>query len=105
MRLDLTVNIPTMISIAALIATTAAAGVGLYMNLDKRQMATDFAVATLQQRIEKNEIALTTLKNEQTAQTQVLRAEIRSDISEIKALLNQVIFSRQGQPQLKEWRK
>lgn len=105
MRVDLTINIPTMISIAALIVTTSATGVGLYYSLDKRQAATDYAVSTLVQRVEKSEAAVAALKLEQAAQNQTLRNDIKSDISEIKGMLNEVIFGRRPSAQLKEWRK
>jgi hypothetical protein len=107
MRVDLTINIPTMISIAMLIVTTSATGIGLYYNLDKRQMATDFAVATQQQRIEKIEASVTALKTEQAGQNAALRGEMKSDITEIKDLLNRLIFAppSQQQRQLREWSK
>lgn len=115
MRLDLTINLPTLISIAVLIVTTSATGVGLYYSLDKRQMATDFAVTALSQRLDKNELAVSALKTEHAVQTQALRGEMRGDISEIKDLLNRLIFAPQGvsqqqqqnqqRHQLKEWSK
>lgn len=107
MRVDLTINIPTMISIAVLIVTTSATGVGLYYNLDKRQMATDFAVASQTQRIDKIEASVSALKAEQAGQNAQLRGEMKSDITEIKDLLNRLIFapSSQQQRQLREWSK
>jgi hypothetical protein len=115
MRVDLTINLPTIISIAVLIVTTSATGVGLYYSLDKRQMATDFAVTALSQRLDKNELAVSALKTEHAVQTQALRGEMRSDITEIKDLLNRLIFAPQGvsqqqqqhqqRQQLKEWSK
>lgn len=108
-RVDLTVNIPTMLSIAALIVTVSASGVGLYYNLDKRQTATDFAVANLAQRLDKTEAALISLKADQVGQNATLRGEMKSDISEIKGLLNRLIFagppSAPTQRQLREWSK
>lgn len=116
MRLDLTINLPTIISIAVLIVTTSATGVGLYYSLDKRQMTTDFAVTVLAQRVDKNELAVAALKTEYAVQNQALRGEMRSDIGEIKDLLNRLIFAPQNSPQqqqqaqqqrqrLKEWSK
>lgn len=109
MRVDLTINIPTMISIAALVVTISATGVGLYYNLDKRQMATDFAVATLAQRLDKTELALATMKGDQAMQNATLRTEMKADITEIKGMLNRLIFapapSQQQQRQLREWSK
>jgi hypothetical protein len=109
MRVDLTINIPTLISIAVLIVTISASGVGLYYNLDKRQLATEFAIQTLSQRLDKTEAALTTLKADQVGQNTALRSEMKSDITEIKGMLNRLIFapttSVQQQRQLREWSK
>lgn len=106
-RVDLTVNIPTMISIAVLIVTTSATGVGMYYNLDKRQMMTDMAVQSLSQRIDKNDAALMAMKADQANANVTLRGELKSDITEIKGLLNRLIFpsSSQQQRQLREWSK
>lgn len=106
-RVDLTVNIPTMISIAVLIVTTSATGVGMYYNLDKRQMMTDMAVQSLSQRIDKNDAALMAMKADQANANVTLRGELKSDITEIKGLLNRLIFpsSSNQQRQLREWSK
>lgn len=107
-RVDLTVNIPTMISIAVLIVTTSATGVGMYYNLDKRQMMTDMAVSTLSQRIDKTEASLAAMKADQTGANAALRVEMKSDITEIKGLLNRLIFNPSTptqQRQLREWSK
>lgn len=106
-RVDLTVNIPTMISIAVLIVTTSATGVGMYYNLDKRQMMTDMAVQALSQRIDKTEASLASMKADQANANVTLRGELKSDITEIKGLLNRLIFPSSGsqQRQLREWSK
>lgn len=93
MRVDLTINLPTIITILVLIVTTGAFGVGLYSSLDKRQMSTEFEIIKLSQRIEENRINVGILKNEQTVQTSNLRSEMKNDIGEIKDLLNRIIFS------------
>ena len=102
---DLSINIPTMISILVLIVSTSATGVGLYYNLDKRQMATDYAVANLTTRVEKAEGALTAIKVEQGASNDRLRADVKADLSEIKGQLDRLIFNPppQAQRQLREW--
>jgi hypothetical protein len=109
MRVDLTLNIPTLITLATLVVTISASGVGLFYNLDKRQMATDFAVSVLQQRIEKNEAAIAALRVDQAASNVTLRADVKSDIGEIKGMLNQLIFAPRStasqQRQLREWSK
>lgn len=103
--LDLTVNVPTMLTILVLIVSTSATGVGLYYNLDKRQMATDYAVANLTSRVEKAEGALTAIKVEQGASNDRLRADVKSDLAEIKGQLDRLVFGAPQQPQrqLREW--
>jgi hypothetical protein len=106
MRVDLTINIPTMISILVLIVTTAGTGVGLYINLDKRQMATDYAVSNLTMRVEKVESTLTVIKAEQATTNSSLRTEMKQDLAEIKDQLNRLIFAPvppNRQRQLREW--
>jgi hypothetical protein len=109
MRVDLTLNIPTLITLATLVVTISATGVGLYYNLDKRQMATDFAVSVLQQRVEKNEAAVAALRIDQANSNAALRTDVKGDIAEIKGMLNQLIFAPRPSPsqqrQLREWSK
>lgn len=102
---DLSINIPTMISILVLIVSTSATGVGLYYNLDKRQMATDYAVANLTSRVEKAEASLTAIKVEQGASNDRLRADVKESLAEIKGQLDRLVFGGQAQPQrqLREW--
>jgi hypothetical protein len=91
------------------VVTISATGVGLYYNLDKRQMATDFAVSVLQQRVEKNEAAVAALRIDQANSNAALRTDVKGDIAEIKGMLNQLIFapraSQSQQRQLREWSK
>lgn len=112
MRVDLTLNIPTLITIATLVISISGTGVGIYMNLDKRQMSTEFALSVLQQRVEKNEAAVAALRVDQAASNATLRTDVKADIAEIKGMLNQVIFAPQPQRmtpqqqrQLREWSK
>lgn len=106
-RVDLTVNIPTMLTMAAMIVTTSAWGVGIYANLDKRQMMTEVAISTLSQRIDRVESNVNNVKLDQTAASKTLREEMKTEMGEIKAMLNQIIFSSPtvSQRQLKEWSK
>lgn len=103
--LDLTINVPTMLTILMLIVTTSATGVGLYYNLDKRQMATDYTVANLTTRVEKAESALTAIKVEQGASNDRLRTDVKSDLAEIKGQIDRLVFGATPQPQrqLREW--
>lgn len=108
MRVDLSINIPTILSILGLVSAVFATGIGIYSDLDKRQMRTDIAVAEIRVRLDKTELAISNVKSEQIAQTATLRGEIRSDIGDIKEMLNRVIFGGNAvdRRQLdKEWRK
>lgn len=104
-RIDLTINVPTMISIFVLIVSTSAACVGTYYNMDKRQMATEFVVQNLTSRVEKAEANIAAVKTDQSVQVAQLRAEVKGDLSEIKGLLNQLMLGGSQQRQLREWRK
>ncbi len=99
-RVDLTLNIPTLIMIATLIVTTSATGVGMYYNLDKRQMMLEIAMTSLVQRVDK-------LEGNQVSANNNLRTELKTDIAELKGMLNRVIFAppTTSQRQLKEWSK
>lgn len=109
MRMDFTLNVPSMLTMLGMIVSTAVAGVSIYQDLKDRQMTTNFAVVAQAQRIEKIEISLGQLKLEQNSRNTELRAEIKSDIADIKDMLNSVIFGGPGRNHsnttLREWRK
>jgi hypothetical protein len=102
---DLTINIPTMITILVLIVSTSATGVGLYYNLDKRQTATDYAVANLTTRVERVEGSVNSIKTDQALSNDRLRSEMKADLAEIKGQLEHLIFNPppNTQRQLREW--
>jgi hypothetical protein len=99
-RVDLTINIPTMITLFLIVVSSSATGIGMYYQMDKRQMMTDLAVATLVERVNK-------LEGNQISANNSLRTELKTDIAEIKGMLNRVIFAppTTSQRQLKEWSK
>lgn len=103
LRLDLTINIPTMISLLVLIFSVSAWGVGIYYNFDKRHMQTEYAVANLNARVEKVENSVAAIKADQATTNSNLRTEIKADLAEIKGQINQLIFTPQQQRQLREW--
>lgn len=106
MRLDFTLNIPTIVSVLGTISAVCAWGIGIYSELDKRQIRTDIAVADIRMRLDK-------VEGNARDTTIQLRADMKADIGEIKGMLNQIIFN--GTPvqrnqhstreQLNEWRK
>lgn len=111
MRVDLTINIPTILSIIGLVSAVFATGIGIYSDLDKRQMRTDLAVAEIRTRLDKTETAISSVKADQAAATAALRAETKGDIIEIKDLLNRLIFGGRETPERrprqleKDWSK
>lgn len=108
MRFDPTINIPTIIALTVLIVSTTTGGISLYSAIDKRTMATEFAIQVQAGRIDKIETTIGLIKTEQATRTTELRAETRSDIREIKDMLDRLIFPQQqraAQTRLKEWSK
>lgn len=106
-RFDLTINLPTMITLAVLTVTVSAWGVGIYSSLDKRQMMTDLAVTALAQRVDRVEGTINSVRADQIAASKTLREDMKTEMSEIKGMLNQIIFRNPStsQRQLKEWSK
>lgn len=98
MRVDLTINIPTILSILGLVSAVFVTGIGIYSDLDKRQMRTDIAVAEIRTRLDKTEVAITSVRTDQATQTATLRGEMKGDIIEIKDMLNRLIFSGRDAP-------
>lgn len=99
-RVDLTINIPTMITLFLIVVSSSATGIGMYYQMDKRQMMTDLALSTLTERVNK-------LEGSQSRANDNLRTELKTDIAELKGMLNRVIFAppTTSQRQLKEWSK
>lgn len=94
MKLDLTVNVPTMVTLLAFVVSSVTAGVRIYNDLDARLTRASYDIAALQTRAQSAEAALAAVKTEQNAQMQTLRAEIRADLTEIKGSINSLLFSR-----------
>lgn len=111
MRVDFTVNIPTLMTLIASFIALASTGVSLYFGLDKRQLASEIEITKLAQRMDKNESALNSVKADSSQQIEALRRDMRSDNAEIKDMLNRIIFrdpqARMSPPQqqLNDWRK
>ncbi len=101
-RVDLTINIPTIISVIGLCSAVFVTGIGIYSDLDKRQMRTDIAVAEIRARLDKTETAITAVKTDQAAATATLRGEMKGDIIEIKDMLNRLIFGGSAPPERRQ---
>lgn len=106
-RMDFSLNIPTMIALLGMVASTTVAGFTVYKDLSDRQNAASFAINSQAQRLDKVESAVNQLKLDQTTRNNELRSEIKSDIAEIKIMLNEVIFGRRVAPnhQLRDWKR
>lgn len=108
MRFDPTINIPTIIALTVLIVSTTTGGISLYSAIDKRTMATEFAIQVQAGRIDKIELALGNVKSEQITLGTQIRSETKADIREIKDMLDRLIFPQQqraAQNRLKDWSK
>ena len=112
MRMDFTLNIPTMLSIIAMVGAIGGTTLTFYSGLKEKQMQTDFEIAKLVQRVDKVEGAVVKVGSDQVSQQATLRAEMKGDISEIKEMLNRLIFGGQSAPpppsrqqHLNEWRR
>lgn len=93
-KFDLTINVPTILTLGAFVVSSTVAGMRLYHDIDSRVTRTSYEVSTLQERVRTFEATLAAVKTDQNAQIQTLRAEIRSDLSEIKGTLNNLLLSR-----------
>jgi len=108
MRVDLTINIPTIMSMIGFAAGAGIFGINLYNEVKDRQVKTEYIVASLGQRVEKTELLITQVKTDQATQTATLKTEMKTDITEIKDLLNRLIFGGSAvapNRQLKDWSK
>lgn len=113
MRMDFTLNIPTMLSIVAMVAAIGGTTLTFYSDLKEKQLTTNFEIAKISQRMDKAEGAIAKVGTDQVQQQATLRAEMKGDISEIKDLLNRLIFGgtpapqtrQQPQQHLNEWRR
>ncbi len=103
LKLDLTVNVPTIISLIVLTASAVTTGFRVYQELDARTTKNAYELQTLRDRVVGAEASVAALKQETGASAQALRAEIKQDLAEIKNTLNDLAFGRRGAPQLREW--
>jgi len=106
-RFDLTINLPTMMMLVTAIVTTSAWGVGVYAEFDRRMVMTELAMTALAQRVDRVEGTINSVRVDQVAASKTLRDDMKSEMSEIKGMLNQIIFRNPSvsQRQLKEWSK
>lgn len=103
MRLDLTVNVPTILTLCTMTLGGLTAGVRLYNDLDDRTTRNSYELVTLREKVTAVEGSLVSLKTETGATAQALRAEIKADLAEIKSTLNDIAFGRRTGATARDW--
>ncbi|MNK80461.1 hypothetical protein D3C87_1001760 [compost metagenome] len=102
-KLDFTINIPTLISIITLSAGLATWGVRTYYEMSARTDRNTYDLAVLQDRIRTVETQVTQVRADNSTSVQALRGEIRVDLLEIKGTLKDLMFRGNNNRQLNEW--
>lgn len=98
-KIDLTINVPTMIAILTLVVTTLVAGVRIYNDIDSRVTASSYEVRALRERVNSLEVTAVSIRQEQNQAMQLLRSEIRSDLTEIKRSVNLLLIPQSRNPE------
>jgi len=93
-KLDLTVNVPTIVTLVLLVISTVSFGVRLYTDLDQRVSLAGVMQEILQQRVASLESAIGEIRQNQAREIKELRSEIRADLGEIKGTLNNLLYNR-----------
>lgn len=93
-KLDLTINVPTIMTLVAMTVTIVVSGIRVYNDLDGRTTKNAYELQTLRDRVVAAETSVSTLKNETNASSTALRSEIKQDLSEIKNTLNDLVLGR-----------
>lgn len=87
---DLTVNVPTILSILGLAFTAISLMFSTYREFDTRLTRNTYDITALREKVSSIESSITSVRAENTAQMQTLRAEIRADLSDIKSTLKDI---------------
>lgn len=83
-KLDLTLNIPTLLSIVAMVAGSITYINGQINAINNQQLVTVGDVKVLQTQMSANQQATSSLRNDTSAQLTLFRSEIRSDLRDLK---------------------
>lgn len=104
-RFDMTINIPTLLSILSIAAAVAAFAVRVYSDFDKRLDRNSYDVAVMQERLRTIDTQVAQVRSDGNSNVQTLRGEIRVDLLEIKGDLKNLMFRQPGNSgrQLNEW--
>lgn len=91
-KLDLTINVPTIVTLCLLVVSSSVAGVRIYNDLDQRVTRAGYFSDALAHRVQVLETTVGQIRTDQANQIKELRAEIRADLSEIKGSLNNLLL-------------
>jgi hypothetical protein len=83
-KLDLTINVPTMLSIIGTVAGAIIYINGQFTSINNQQLLTVGDVKVLQTQVQTQAIQLTTLRADTSGNLTSFRSEIRADLKDIK---------------------
>lgn len=89
-KLDLTINIPTMLSMLAMVAGAITYFNGQISAINNSQLITAGDVKVLQTQVNNQETQLSTLRTDTAGQIVQLRTEIRADLRDVKEGLDKL---------------
>ncbi len=89
-KLDLTINIPTLLSLMALLAGAITYVNGQITALNNQQLLTNGDVKVLQTQMMAVTQAQVSLRSDTTGQIQQMRTELRGDLRDLKQSLDQI---------------
>lgn len=100
---DLTVNVPTILTLTVMLISGAATGIRIYGDLDSRVSKASYEISNIQERMRTFEATMAAIKSNNDAQIQDLRSDIRADLTEIKTTLRELLLSRYPNGAKKQW--
>lgn len=97
-QLDLTINLPTILTMVVMLIGGATTGLRIYSGLDTRVSQANYEIKVIQERMRTFEATMAAIKLDNDAQMQQLRGEIRSDLTDIKTTLREMLLGRGSSP-------
>lgn len=83
-KLDLTLNVPTLLALASMVAGAIVYINGQFTALNNQQLVTMGDVRVLQTQVQQQELAYQTLRNDTAVQITQFRSEYKQDMRELK---------------------
>lgn len=83
-KLDLTLNIPTLLTIFGMVAGAVTYFNGQITAINNQQLVTVGDVKVLQTQMAAQQSGMASLRNDTTSQLMLFRSEVRADLSDIK---------------------